>query len=45
VNGTAQSYGVIPELNVIVAAVVASDRWRRLDRRRLTRFRMSSREV
>ena len=29
------------ELNVILAGVVASDCWRRLGRRRLTRFRMS----
>jgi hypothetical protein len=41
VNGTAQSYGVFPELNVILGVVVASGERRRLGRRRLTRFRMS----
>ena len=41
-QATEQPSGDIPELNVIVAAVAASDRWQRLGRRRLTRFRMSS---
>jgi hypothetical protein len=36
------SSGVIPELNVILVAVVVSDRFQRLGRRRLTRFRMST---
>jgi hypothetical protein len=35
------SSGVIRELNVILDVVVASGEWRRLGRRRLTRFRMS----
>jgi len=37
----ARSSGDIPELNVIVAVVAASDGLKRLGRRRLTRFRMS----
>jgi len=39
-NGALRS-GVIRELNVILDVVVASGEWRRLGRRRLTRFGMS----